>query len=514
MPASYPTSAKSFSAKLNGDVIAVGHVTDLEAEVTAVETALVAGLPVTHGGTGVTTRTAYGVIVGGTTATGATQTVTPGTSGYLLTSGGASAVPTWTAAVTASAGIEQAFRGLQVRTSPNADVAATTVSVLGLTQWTADDGTLVDDTLTNNTAVISSSGAGGLDTGSEAASTWYEIYRIRKSSDGTLNTLLHRAKDYFLDESQVLAIDASLELRNTSTNTKLAQSFTVDTAGLLEMVDANVFREASPATGSRVWFTIEADSAGRPSGTPLATSDKLDVSIFPNSSNFNGRFLFRSPATLSTSTTYHLVLQGDFTINATNHCKWGGSDAGVYGNGKAQVFDGASWTDITAAGDPEDFWFKIYITRNDAAVTMPSGYDQKCKIGYVYNDSGSNFDAFAQFGRRITPLEERDIGAVTATIPTLTDLSAFIPPIPVFLTAVYANATDSVHGEISPVPSGYVSMAAIDENRRGGGAIMRSNSTSSNPSGLFDCIATDFQGVYLLVGSSTGNFWLSSWEWF
>ena len=100
MPASYPTSAKSFSAKLNGDVIAVGHVTDLEAEVTAVETALVAGLPVTHGGTGVTTRTAYGVIVGGTTATGATQTVTPGTSGYLLTSGGASAVPTWAAAAT------------------------------------------------------------------------------------------------------------------------------------------------------------------------------------------------------------------------------------------------------------------------------------------------------------------------------------------------------------------------------------------------------------------------------
>ena len=112
MPASYPTSAKSFSAKLNGDVIAVGHVTDLEAEVTAVETALVAGLPVTHGGTGVTTRTAYGVIVGGTTATGATQTVTPGTSGYLLTSGGASAMPTWAAA--AAGDSDQIVIGVQV----------------------------------------------------------------------------------------------------------------------------------------------------------------------------------------------------------------------------------------------------------------------------------------------------------------------------------------------------------------------------------------------------------------
>jgi hypothetical protein len=38
------------------------------------------------------------VLVGGTTSTGAVQTVSPGTSGYLLTSGGASAVPTWAAA--------------------------------------------------------------------------------------------------------------------------------------------------------------------------------------------------------------------------------------------------------------------------------------------------------------------------------------------------------------------------------------------------------------------------------
>ena len=57
-------------------------------------------LVVAQGGSGVATHTAYGVIVGGTTSTAATQTITPGTSGYLLTSGGASAVPTWAAAVT------------------------------------------------------------------------------------------------------------------------------------------------------------------------------------------------------------------------------------------------------------------------------------------------------------------------------------------------------------------------------------------------------------------------------
>ena len=55
-------------------------------------------LTVPNGGTGVATRTAYGVIVGGTTSTGAEQTIVPGTSGYLLASGGASAVPTWVVA--------------------------------------------------------------------------------------------------------------------------------------------------------------------------------------------------------------------------------------------------------------------------------------------------------------------------------------------------------------------------------------------------------------------------------
>ena len=44
MAASYPTSVKSFSAKVNGDLIPATHVTDLEAEVVAIETALLGTL--------------------------------------------------------------------------------------------------------------------------------------------------------------------------------------------------------------------------------------------------------------------------------------------------------------------------------------------------------------------------------------------------------------------------------------------------------------------------------------
>jgi len=42
----------------------------------------------------------------------------------------------------------------------------------------------------NETAAITSSGANGLDTGSEASNTWYYIWIIRKSSDGTTDSLL------------------------------------------------------------------------------------------------------------------------------------------------------------------------------------------------------------------------------------------------------------------------------------------------------------------------------------
>lgn len=53
-------------------------------------------LGVSQGGTGDTTLTAYAVLAGGTTATGALQQVSGvGTAGQVLTSAGASALPTW-----------------------------------------------------------------------------------------------------------------------------------------------------------------------------------------------------------------------------------------------------------------------------------------------------------------------------------------------------------------------------------------------------------------------------------
>jgi len=69
--------------------------------VVEVTTALATGtvIPVANGGTGATSQTAYSVICGGTTSTGAYQSVASlGTAGQVLTSNGAGALPTWGAA--------------------------------------------------------------------------------------------------------------------------------------------------------------------------------------------------------------------------------------------------------------------------------------------------------------------------------------------------------------------------------------------------------------------------------
>ena len=56
MPASYPSSAKTFTSKSDGagNTIQAAHVNDLQLEVTAIEQDLIAGLPVARGGTGTT----------------------------------------------------------------------------------------------------------------------------------------------------------------------------------------------------------------------------------------------------------------------------------------------------------------------------------------------------------------------------------------------------------------------------------------------------------------------------
>jgi len=71
--------------------------------------------PVNEGGTGDTSFTAYSVITGGTTSTGALQNVSGvGTAGQVLTSNGASALPTWQVVGSGGSGDAKAWGVLSV----------------------------------------------------------------------------------------------------------------------------------------------------------------------------------------------------------------------------------------------------------------------------------------------------------------------------------------------------------------------------------------------------------------
>ena len=86
-----PSISSTLPSTVQGNITATGALASgsLAAGFTAVT------VPI--GGTGVATTTAYGVLCGGTTATGAFQNAGAGTATQVLTSNGAAALPSWAA---------------------------------------------------------------------------------------------------------------------------------------------------------------------------------------------------------------------------------------------------------------------------------------------------------------------------------------------------------------------------------------------------------------------------------
>ena len=352
-------------------------------------------------------------------------------------------------------------------------------------------------------ADIAASGAGGLDTGSEVASTWYEIYAIAKD-DGTKNALLHRALDWFEDTSAIAAnVDA--KLRDVAARTKIAQGFKTTATALVPFIDVQIKKIGTP-TGN-VWITIESDSSGDPDGTPLATSDKFDVSLV-NATNYFVRFVFRNPALLTATTQYHWVLNGDFTINATNHFIVRGNTADLDANGVGKQFNGTVWS---AHADAADLQAKVFIERNNTAVTMPSGFTGKALIGYVFNDSGSNFDPIAFAGKHAHVLDERSFGTFTATLPLLNDASTMFPPVSVILHASAGHDAVDSRVMIGGVPDAFAAIRDLYKAKVAQVALSVANSGVMQTS--FAPIHTEFQAVYLLTNAGTAQVWVNGGDW-
>jgi hypothetical protein len=119
-------------------------------------------ITVPHGGTGNTTFTAYSLICAGTTATGIFQNVTGvGTTGQVLTSNGASALPSWqalpaTGTVTSVTGTAGQISVATGTTTPVISIDATYVGQTSITTL----GTIATGTWNGTTIIVPHGGTG------------------------------------------------------------------------------------------------------------------------------------------------------------------------------------------------------------------------------------------------------------------------------------------------------------------------------------------------------------------
>lgn len=282
----------------------------------------------------------------------------------------------------------------------------------------------------NKTADIEVSGAGGLDTGVEGPSHWYEVHAIRNSVLGNTALLLHRATELLQDQSLTTTSDTGVTLRRITggTATKVAQSFVPSLAGPLTSVELEISKTGTP-TGL-IWVTLEADSGGFPSGTALATSRIMDVARLPTD-KARMRFLFDTNTSVSLSTTYHVVYQGDYTTSDANYTTIWGLTANGYASGSASEFR-VSWFNSAGLGGASDLWFKTFVRSTPITLpTLPTGYDERCLISYVYNDSAGRFKQYTQKTHSMVMATSGDWRAFTTITGLIeaVDLGPFIPPV-------------------------------------------------------------------------------------
>lgn len=138
----------------------------------------------------------------------------------------------------------------------------------------------------------------------------------------------------------------------TGAGTRVAQTFTPSTSGVVDTVTYNIFTNAT--TGS-IRVTICPTSAGTPlHGSPIQVSNTINVSTLTGVTQ-NVPFTFSTPAAVTGSTVYAAVLEYVVTANANVLAQ--DNNANPYPGGGVYTFNGATWSASLAA--TRDFKIKI-----------------------------------------------------------------------------------------------------------------------------------------------------------
>ncbi len=138
---------------------------------------------------------------------------------------------------------------------------------------------------------------------------------------------------------------SSYDLRKTaSAYAKIGQDFQPAASGYHTAFRLRLLKTGSP-TGN-IWIKVYAAGANPTAGTLLATSNNVDVSTVAT-----GYTLFVLPSILAktSATQYYIVLDGDYTVSATNYISWYRNTSSSYASGTAWTFDGSTWTSQASA---------------------------------------------------------------------------------------------------------------------------------------------------------------------
>lgn len=171
--------------------------------------------------------------------------------------------------------------------------------------------------------------------------------------------------------------DTGVALRYaTNDNIKLSYSFlTAQAYNGLYSVKLYLKKLGTPAGGTpKIWVTVESDSGGNPNGAITnGTSNVIDPTTLSTSYGWI-EFTFAIEPVLATSTTYHIVLQGDYTVDASNHVLWAVDT--VTSGGKMEIYD-SSWADVSTQTPATQVIYRTYSTL--ATFSQATGADTYCK---------------------------------------------------------------------------------------------------------------------------------------
>jgi fibronectin-binding autotransporter adhesin len=257
---------------------------------------------VAHGGTGAATFTAHGVLLGqGTTAITA---VTPGTSGFCLTSQGAAADPIWLGCTTGGGGSPTGAAGGDLgSTYPNPTVVGIQTKAVTITSLATNNTLQYNGTAWVNGMLTSSN----LTTGAYPAIT----------SVGTLSSLA------------ITNVSAS-----TSALTVADSAYTTNNANLAQLTFSNANASATATTVNGVSITPTGATNGNANANILNALNLPNVTTIANNAFYG----------LNVGTGYNAILRynGTSVINGTGQLVIGTNTANVGIVGSLSVTNGGT----------------------------------------------------------------------------------------------------------------------------------------------------------------------------